>query len=555
MRIKAIHLQNYKGFKSAERIEVNGKNLLVYGNNGSGKSSLYQALRHLLQSSTYDQAQIEEHFATGALNCNIFCSDDEPAYVRLVIDDENETTYTFALDGNTVGDVNLQLANQASDFMNYRLLYSFYNFRNSEEADLFPIFRDEFFPYWTDLHRQVTYKAWYQQLQTELRELEFNKVRRNDRRYKDFEKKLETFNDVLTIQLRSLIETANYFLRVYFLDDELITVSLVATGFSLDPVSKNRFVLHPPTIRAVLSNYHGVENIDRPHMLLNEARLTALALSLRFAAFENFLKDAPLKILVLDDLLISLDMSLRMQVIKTILGQFRDYQLIIMTHDRSFFNVVRQNLALKEGWSALEFYENQINGQYANPLVLSSKDSITKAEEYLEQKDYEACALYLRKKAEELIRIYFDPTLENLARFTVLEKLANALSNVEKEDKTRLFNQFAELMNSENFTAEKVTILKAGRFTGDGTLTGPLLGEINDLRTQIFDFVGTYYAARDVKQQKLRELINVVNKVNEVRSRALNLGAHYTDEPLFETELQEALDILKQFEQEVKAGS
>ncbi|MEZ4681504.1 MAG: hypothetical protein R2932_45555 [Caldilineaceae bacterium] len=369
----------------------------------------------------------------------------------------------------------------------------------------------------------------------------------------EVEERVAAFNTELTRRILDLNEPCNLYLRDYFLESEPIEVGLEISGAALGRTTVDRYTLQPPTIQIRLTYY--AKRIATPHLFLNEARLTALALALRFAAFENFLKDAPLKFLVLDDLLISLDMSLRMRVIRTIVDKCRDYQLIIMTHDRGFFNIVRQNLLLDQEWLALEFYENRVNGQYASPLVLSNKDALVRAEEYLAQRDYEACALYLRKKAEELIRLYFDPTLEELARFTVLEKLANALNNVENEGKRALYRQIVSLLDSETFTLEHVDHLRAERFRGDGTLTGEQIGQVNHFRTQLLNGVRNYYAIRNEERRKLNDLMRVAANVNEVRGRVLNLGAHYTDEPLFEQELQEAIAVLKQFEQAIRTST
>ena len=51
MTIQKILIQNFKAFKTEEVIDFEGKNALIFGNNGSGKSSLYYALHVFLQSS------------------------------------------------------------------------------------------------------------------------------------------------------------------------------------------------------------------------------------------------------------------------------------------------------------------------------------------------------------------------------------------------------------------------------------------------------------------------------------------------------------------------
>ena len=53
MRITGIELKNFRAFYGTYQINLHkaGKNLLVYGENGSGKSSLYLALKLFLESS------------------------------------------------------------------------------------------------------------------------------------------------------------------------------------------------------------------------------------------------------------------------------------------------------------------------------------------------------------------------------------------------------------------------------------------------------------------------------------------------------------------------
>ena len=53
MRITKIEIKNFRAFYGTYQIDLHraGKNLLVYGENGSGKSSLYLALKSFLESS------------------------------------------------------------------------------------------------------------------------------------------------------------------------------------------------------------------------------------------------------------------------------------------------------------------------------------------------------------------------------------------------------------------------------------------------------------------------------------------------------------------------
>ena len=46
LRIKSLSLCDFRAFPAPVLIQLNSKNLLVYGENGSGKSSIFYALQH-----------------------------------------------------------------------------------------------------------------------------------------------------------------------------------------------------------------------------------------------------------------------------------------------------------------------------------------------------------------------------------------------------------------------------------------------------------------------------------------------------------------------------
>lgn len=66
MKIKTIEISGYKAFYGPETFNVDGKNLFIYGENGSGKSSFYYALKDFFQSSneTINFDDVENIFLT-----------------------------------------------------------------------------------------------------------------------------------------------------------------------------------------------------------------------------------------------------------------------------------------------------------------------------------------------------------------------------------------------------------------------------------------------------------------------------------------------------------
>ena len=56
--ISKIKIDGFKAFPKEFELILEGKNLLMYGENGSGKSSIYYTLHALLQSQYHDKGSI-----------------------------------------------------------------------------------------------------------------------------------------------------------------------------------------------------------------------------------------------------------------------------------------------------------------------------------------------------------------------------------------------------------------------------------------------------------------------------------------------------------------
>jgi len=72
--------------------------------------------------------------------------------------------------------------------------------------------------------------------------------------------------------------------------------------------------------------YHG-KVIDKPHKFLNEARLSAIAISIYLGMIKRHVQGLPCKILFLDDIFIGLDIGNRLPLLRILDDKFSQYQI------------------------------------------------------------------------------------------------------------------------------------------------------------------------------------------------------------------------------------
>jgi len=137
--------------------------------------------------------------------------------------------------------------------------------------------------------------------------------------------------------------------------------------------------------------------------------------------------DTP-KLLVLDDLLLSLDMSNRDIVLDIILSEgLKKYQIIILTHDKNFFELIRHKIKRSKHskWKFIEMYES-IKNDVPQPLIFESDSYLGNAEHFLKEKKYEIAGNYLRKEAEHFCKKFLTDRYK-LGQFGQLKPLAMLL--------------------------------------------------------------------------------------------------------------------------------
>lgn len=478
-RIKEIRIQNFKAFPDEQIFRLEGKNLLLFGENGAGKSSLYWALYTFLQSSEKDDAGVDKYFENyDPTNEDTFQSllnihslhGAAQSFIKLKFDDDLEIELSKNNGANTrVADV--KSTNLASDFITYKLLYNFYSSTHKTHLNVWQVFEKDIFPYL--FYNRKSFKEHLENIinnPPKYEETQGGKYYRRDSwMYTEYQNKIEEFNAKLTAELGKINVNANDFLKEYF-DIHNIEVTLDYTEkFEWDPEWDREF--SKPCIKfhiKVLQNGVFIKQ-HRPQSFLNEAVLAQLSLSIRMGALFTRLAQSDTKILVLDDLLISLDMDNRDKVLNILLqkttksgqaNRFDDFQILFFTHDRGLNNFVGEKIKQhkrQDDWIEGEIYasEKEIDStgivvrDYPKPILIDGYlDELGKAKSYLNtKKDYTAAALYVRKALER----------------TISERLPQELVYTIKGEQRGLAMLWEEFLKCYTVPQDKIDLLSQSR--------------------------------------------------------------------------------------------
>lgn len=393
MKITKIEIKNFKAFRGPDVIDLGekGQNLLIYGENGSGKTSLYKALELFLESSEGTHQFVDYR--------NIFTT--EEGYIKLHLTPNlklnNKETYEWS--ETNPDDAKIQPiidASKAKGFLDYRdLLKTNYLHHEHNSVNVFDLLintllknvpNDQVVPprsfseQWEEISDAVPLDPGATQEIITL------------------EQQLETFNIGLKDVLDQLEGEASQILKKFGYKD-----AVVALKFDPPSVTYNQNSGELNNTQILLKVDFFQSNLPAHHKFLNEAKLSAIALSIFFAGF-MLQPPSDLKILALDDALIGLDMSNRLPVLDILdENEFEDYQIFLMTYDRTFYEMAKQRKAEDKQWKAAELYRGEIDS-YEIPTYIEERAYIDKAKEYLKANDYKACAVYIRTAFEAIIK-------------------------------------------------------------------------------------------------------------------------------------------------------
>ena len=389
MRLTKIEIKNFRAFYGRP-YQINlhraGKNLLIYGENGSGKSSLYLALKYFLESSEDDSYQFENYQ-------NIFIED--AGYIKLHLRADrrsNAQTYEWSQSVKATNDPLFIEASKSKGFLDYKaLLETHYVHRESGIVNVFDLLVK-------NLLANTISALTGRNLADDWEDIQPPFPRRNaTNQIATLEEQIENFNRELADRLTEL-QTKTSEILEKFGDDVVIE-------FDFQGITYNRDKKTIDGEQILLKVKFFGKDIPLHHRFLNEAKLSAIAIAIYFSSI-LIQPESDLKILALDDVLIGLDMSNRLPVIDILEEYFSDYQIFFLTYDRTWYEIVMQRTENSK-WKYAEFYFSKTD-EYEIPVYEENRAYLEKAKGYFDENDYKACAIYLRTAFEEVIKKFCD---------------------------------------------------------------------------------------------------------------------------------------------------
>jgi hypothetical protein len=443
MKIQNITVNKYKAFTKEEKIPIGGSNVFIYGENGSGKSSFYYALKDFFQSS------VEPVQMSGLRNFNLT---DGGTDCSIKIDFDNSTNYSLNESGKTTNITEIIDANRLKSFLTYKHLLGVHNVKITEKLEVFNLvvlgvlkhFKSDLVTGNFELG-ELYLNAVNESKKTSGRKKDFSTAKR---KAKSVNEKAELFNSAFKklfekpeageVNVDYLAPEVNYFLSK--MSPEL-TIEFRRQTLRVD--TKGNLTGGKLYLDIIQDN----NSIDSrsPQFSLNEAKLSAIAISIFLGAIKRQSRFSPkLKPLFLDDILIGLDNENRLKLLNLLKEidvpeadkVFKNFQIFITTYDRHWYEVAKINLS---GWNFIEFYKSA-----DGPKIIHNKQTnLQKARAYFDAFDFPAAGHYLRKECESLLRSKL------LETYTVGEGIKGLIKPINLETLINRLKEFYEDLGLE----------------------------------------------------------------------------------------------------------
>jgi ABC-type dipeptide/oligopeptide/nickel transport system ATPase subunit len=382
-KIHSIEIKNFKGIgNSGIELLLEGKSAVIFGENGAGKTSIARAISAFIHQNIdgikknrnlYSKNEPEILFRYDGKEYNLKNWSDDPEFVRY-----------------------LEMLANTHHILGYRELSKAYFVK--DDRDIFTFFKE--------LLRNVavtkTEIKRFRDIEDEVLKLQSIINTASDKRrkkYKDATKNLPERQREYNNYLRRTLNQIKPKIEEYY---EIVSREKISLEFEIPEIGERL---------KIKCQWNGKE-IKDIHQFLNEGRLSAIALATYFSYLEE-LNPSPYRFLIFDDLLIGLDMNHRLPIIRILKERLKEYQIILMTYDEIWFNILKKYLCSEssEGWKFFEIsYKDQsivLRDSNYNLEKLDCDYYLQKVAAALDDDDRRTAAFYLRLEFERLLKVYY----------------------------------------------------------------------------------------------------------------------------------------------------
>lgn len=482
--ITEITLKNYRAFGTSEKIEIPKSNhLLIYGENGSGKSSIYNGLKDFFSSSS--------GATTFKLNKFEDAKNNKTGSVEIAIDEgaDSPSRYSFAFpdSGSNHRIDKIILANKFKGFLDYKRMLKVHSLEVPEDKK--PEFFDLLLKELLSEHKVADPKGGVTKVEllteynrlveiltktkngqaTKSKEDLQERLNAIDEELDNLEEESENIKDLSETSISTKIsltderESVSDAIKIIDTKEQLSKldnsfktllgqVMTIANGFLRDHFKNKisidvnygnlRYIERDNSMNESLTlkiKYAG-EEIEFYQAFLNEARLSSLAICLYLASIKTYDPEGDaLKVIYLDDVFIGLDTSNRFPLLEIIKKEFIDdgFQVFISTYDREWFELSRHWFQTKVGAGKIKslelFIEDDGNPNTPDyPVVIPYEGNLAKAKALFKSKDYPAAGNYLRKECEALIKTLLPHTYMLTNDGSLIDDLEGLLNQLDK---------------------------------------------------------------------------------------------------------------------------
>lgn len=392
MKITKIEVSDFRGFPGPASYDFDfgtARNLFIYGENGSGKSSLSRAIQEF-----FNRRKDAKPFA-------VHKNDLDPTLIsgHVTAQFDDGSTQSWKHGGNRPLDKppTSQTALQVG-CLDYRGLLETNFAQRTDNVNIFFIAVNRLVP-----HLEVPVAGKSQRI-GDLWSSVRKPSRHNESYLESCREAVIRFNTGFEPVLKPLIEKATELLAK-FPDPDFVL------GASFQPVEYDTSKRDFRNRELILSVHRNGSHLPNHHNFLNEARLSAIGLVVYLAGLLISVPSTSAypKLLVLDDVLVGLDMANRLPVLEILAQYFADWQVILLTHDRVWYEMVQVDMEGRPDWRAYELWLGSDGHTPIHQPRGSGPDFfLARANQHLAANDDRAAALYARAAFEAKVKKYCD---------------------------------------------------------------------------------------------------------------------------------------------------